>query len=99
MLHTPGLATIHEMTADLPSLSDLWEANNAAEFEFAVRANGDGCWRRSASLRDCTDALVADAWSGVEGFPLKNISCLDHLLLVSGENHGFTSSLICECTE
>ncbi|KAL2195411.1 hypothetical protein P885DRAFT_70512 [Corynascus similis CBS 632.67] len=83
VLHTPGLATIHEMTADLPSLSDLWEANNAAEFEFAVRANGDGCWRRSASLRDCTDALVADAWSGVEGFPLKNISCLDHLLLVS----------------
>ncbi|AEO57307.1 hypothetical protein MYCTH_2303305 [Thermothelomyces thermophilus ATCC 42464] len=81
VFHLPVLSTFHEMTADMPSLPDLWEAKDAAEFRAAIEANGRGCWRRSASLRDCTDALVAESWSGVKGFPLKNLTCLDHLIL------------------
>ncbi|KAL2189182.1 hypothetical protein L209DRAFT_802490 [Thermothelomyces heterothallicus CBS 203.75] len=81
VFHLPVLSTFHEMTADMPSLPNLWEAKDAAEFRAAIEANGRGCWRRSASLRDCTDALVAESWSGVKGFPLKNLTCLDHLIL------------------
>ncbi|KAL2158174.1 hypothetical protein VTH06DRAFT_4742 [Thermothelomyces fergusii] len=81
VFHMPVLSTFHEMTADMPSLPDLWEAKDAAEFRAAIEANGRGCWRRSASLRDCTDALVAESWSGVDGFPLRNLTCLDHLIL------------------
>ncbi|KAK3296384.1 uncharacterized protein B0H64DRAFT_475198 [Chaetomium fimeti] len=81
--HQPGLATIHEMTGDLPSLPDLWEANDATEFKAAIAANGPGCWRRTASLRDCADALMAESWSGSEGFPLKYISLLDLYFLVT----------------
>jgi hypothetical protein len=84
--HQPGLATIHEMTGDLPSLPDLWEVNNATEFEAAIAANGPGCWRRTASLRDCADALMAESWSGPEGFPLKHVSLLDLYFLVTGKN-------------
>ncbi|EAQ88828.1 hypothetical protein CHGG_05447 [Chaetomium globosum CBS 148.51] len=56
--HQPGLATIHEMTGDLPSLPDLWEANNATEFEAAIAANGPNCWRRTASLRDSIQVMI-----------------------------------------
>ncbi|KAK4039508.1 hypothetical protein C8A01DRAFT_16525 [Parachaetomium inaequale] len=78
-----GLATIYEMTADLPALQQLWEANDATEFEAAITANGKDSWRRTASLRDCMDALMADPWPGAEGFPLKYISLLDLHLVIS----------------
>ena len=86
MLHTPGLATIYEMTADMPALQQLWEAKSATEFEAVITAHGKDCWRRTASLRDCMEALMADPWAGAEGFPLKCISLLDLHLLISGEN-------------
>jgi hypothetical protein len=79
------MMTVAEMTCDLPCMEALWEANDAAEFEAVVASKGDGCWRRSASFRDCVDALMADAWSGPDGFPLENPSTYDLYLLISGE--------------
>jgi hypothetical protein len=74
------------MTADLPALQQLWEANDATEFEAAITSSGNDCWRRTASFRDCMDALMADRWPGAERFPLKYISLLDLHLVISGEN-------------
>ncbi|KAL2021720.1 hypothetical protein VTK56DRAFT_6663 [Thermocarpiscus australiensis] len=80
--HLPPLMTVHEMNGDLPCLNELWEANDAAEFEAVVAARGKGCWRRSASLRLCVDALMGDHWSGVEHFPLSHVSIHDLNLLI-----------------
>jgi hypothetical protein len=74
------------MTGDLPALPQLWDANDATEFEAAITANGKDSWRRTACLRDCMDALMADSWPGAEGFPLKYTSLLDLHLVISGEN-------------
>ncbi|KAK3301711.1 uncharacterized protein B0T15DRAFT_544421 [Chaetomium strumarium] len=81
LFHIPGLMTVHEMTGDMPCSTELWEARDAAEFEALVAAKGKGCWRRSASLRDCMDALMAESWSGMCRFPLKDLSPMDlHIL-------------------
>ncbi|KAK4239562.1 hypothetical protein C8A03DRAFT_14041 [Achaetomium macrosporum] len=81
LFHVPGLMTVLEMTGDMPCLTELWEARDAAEFEALVASKGKACWRRSASLRDCMDALMADDWSGIGRFPLKYLSTLDLFIL------------------
>jgi hypothetical protein len=83
--HASGLMTVQEMMGDLPCLEELWEAGSAAEFEAVVSLKGYGSWRRSASLRDCMEALVLDAWSGIDGFPLRHLSPLDLYVFISGE--------------
>lgn len=85
VFHVPALMTVHEMAAEMPSLSELWEANDAAEFETAIAARGEDCWRRSASLRDCMAALMDDSWSGVDGFPLKHLTMPDLYFFISCE--------------
>ncbi len=96
VLHRPGLMTTYEMTGELPGLEELWEANDAAEFEVVVARKGQNCWRRSGSLRDCVDAFMADPWSGVAGFPLKNVTMHDLYICITGEtrllNHHFRYS-------
>jgi hypothetical protein len=77
--------SVYEMTCELPCLEELWEANDAAEFEAAVTRRGPDSWRRSASLRDCMDAFMADPWSGVDGFPLKNPTMHDLYICITGE--------------
>jgi hypothetical protein len=86
LFHIPGLMTVHEMTGDMPCPAELWEARDAAEFEALVAAKGAkrGCWRRSASLRDCMDALMADGWPGISRFPLKALSTMDLYILTFG---------------
>ncbi len=84
--HTPWHMTIHEMTGDVPCLQELWEANNQAEFEAVVALKGRDSWRRSASLRDCMDAFMADTWSGIGGFPLRNVTMLDLHIFISGKS-------------
>lgn len=78
--------TIHEMTGDVPCMQKLWEANNEAEFQAAVALKGRDSWRRSASLRDCMDAFMADPWSGMSGFPLRNVTMLDLHIFISGRS-------------
>jgi hypothetical protein len=78
--------TIHEMTGDVPCLQELWEANNEAEFQAVVALKGRDSWRRSASLRDCMDAFMADPWSGMSGFPLRNVTMLDLHIFISGRS-------------
>jgi hypothetical protein len=85
VFHVPGLMTMHEMVGDMPSLQELWEANDAAEFEAAIAMKGKDCWRRSASLRDCLDALMGDPWSGTDNFPLRHLTMADLYFLISGE--------------
>jgi hypothetical protein len=84
-MHQPSFMMIHEMTGSVPCSRELWEANDAAEFELAISAKGED-WRRSASLRDCMNALMAESWSGVEGFPLKCLSLLDLHLMIYGQS-------------
>ncbi|KAL2131977.1 hypothetical protein VTI74DRAFT_4378 [Chaetomium olivicolor] len=83
MWHMPGMMTVHEMTGDMPSLPELWEANDAAEFEAVMASKGKDCWRRTASLAECMEALMAGSWSGIEGFPLKGLSMLDLFIFIS----------------
>lgn len=87
----PGLLTVYEMTGDMPCMEALWEAGSAEEFEMATANAGNDCWRRSASHRDCMDALMADIWSGVDGFPLKHLSMLDLHLIISGKVPSFST--------
>ncbi|KAL1840381.1 hypothetical protein VTJ49DRAFT_507 [Mycothermus thermophilus] len=83
VFHEPGPMVVYEMTGELPSLPELWEASDAAEFEAIIATRGSGCWRRSASLRDCMDAFMDPAWTGVNGFPLRNLTLLDMFILIS----------------
>jgi hypothetical protein len=82
-MHQPSFMMIQEMTGSVPCSRELWEANDAAKFELAIAAKGGG-WHRSASLRDCMIALMAESWSGVEGFPLKGLLLLDLHIIVYG---------------
>ncbi|KAK4119646.1 hypothetical protein N657DRAFT_706794 [Parathielavia appendiculata] len=82
--HRPCSMTIHELTGSLPCLPELWEANDAVKFESALAAVGEHGWLRSASLRDCVDALMAESWLGAKGFPLRCLSLLDlHLMIAA----------------
>jgi hypothetical protein len=92
VFHAPGLMTVYEMTGQLPCIEELWEANSAAEFDAVIAAKGNDCWRRSASLRDCMDALMGDAWSGVDGFPQRHLSMLDLQIFIFSE---FTLTFHC----
>ncbi len=85
VLHRAGLMTIYEMSGELPGLEELWEANDAAEFEAVVANKGRDCWRRSASVRDCVDAFMADPWSGAAGFPLQKITMYDLYICITGK--------------
>ncbi|KAK4151552.1 hypothetical protein C8A00DRAFT_45267 [Chaetomidium leptoderma] len=68
VFHLPVLMTTDEMTGELPCLQELWEANDATEFEAVVTANGQ---------------RLAASWSGVGGFSLGGITMLDLHLLIS----------------
>ncbi|KAK4141390.1 zinc finger protein zas1 [Dichotomopilus funicola] len=86
VFHVPGCSAIYEMTGDMPSLPALWDAKLADEFHRAVihiRTQQPGCWKRTASLRTCMDALLGENWKGVGGFPLKGLSLLDLHILIS----------------
>ena len=76
---------MHEMVGEMPSLQELWEANDATEFEAAIATKGKDCWRRSASLRDSMDALMGDPWSGTGSFPLRHLTMADLYFIISGE--------------
>lgn len=83
VFNEPGPMVVYEMAGEMPSIPELWEARNPEEFNAVVAAHGNGCWRRTASLRDCMDAFMDPSWSGMEGFPLKNLTLLDMFIMVS----------------
>lgn len=85
MWNVPVLVTIQELTGQMPCLQELWEANDAAEFEAVIASKGEDCWRRPASLRDGVDALMSEGWSGVGRFPLGHLSLLDLQLFMFGK--------------
>jgi hypothetical protein len=85
MWHVPPVLMACEMTGELPCLQELWEANDAVEFDAVIAAKGHDCWKRTPSLRQCVDVLMGDAWPGVERFPLKHLSIPDVQLFLFGK--------------
>ncbi|KAH6612308.1 hypothetical protein B0J18DRAFT_441822 [Chaetomium sp. MPI-SDFR-AT-0129] len=86
VFHVPGCSAIYEMTGDMPSLPGLWDANSTDEFHRAViriHTRQPGCWKRTASLRTCMDALLGETWKGVAEFPLRGLSLSDLHILIS----------------
>lgn len=93
--HLPPLMAASEMTGDMACLEELWEANDAVEFEAVITARGRDCWRRDSSLRECFDALMSESWPGVDRFPIRHVSMLDLQVLILGKIH--TSITVLHC--
>lgn len=79
-----------ELTCDLPSPLELWDAKDAAEYYEAANALGADGSRRICSVKQCTDALMAENWVGMGSFPFQDISGSDLQLLIFGMFSPFT---------
>lgn len=83
MFRVPPLMAISELTGDFPCVPSLWEAECEIEFNTIVAAKGPSVRKRSCSIRQAMEALMADAtWSGIEQFPLHDPTVHDlHFLI------------------
>ncbi|KAL0780264.1 hypothetical protein CaCOL14_004748 [Colletotrichum acutatum] len=86
MFNTPPSMTPAELTCDLPSPLELWDAKDAAEYYEAANALGADGSRRICSVKQCTDALMAENWVGMGSFPFQDISGSDLQLLIFALN-------------
>lgn len=73
--------TMYELRGDFPCLPELWEAKTADDFNAILAARPD-LWKRSSSIRGSVEALLADSWAGIDGFPLRYVTVHDLHLLV-----------------
>lgn len=83
MFRVPPLMAISELTGVFPCVPSLWEAECEIEFNTIVAAKGPSVQKRSCSIRQAMEALMADAtWSGIEQFPLRDPTVHDlHFLI------------------
>ncbi|KAK0738656.1 hypothetical protein B0T18DRAFT_334464 [Schizothecium vesticola] len=83
MFRVPPLMAISELTGDFPCVPSLWEAESEEEFNATVAAKGPSVRKRSCSIRQAMEALMADAtWPSIEQFPLRNPTVHDlHFLI------------------
>ncbi|OHF01917.1 hypothetical protein CORC01_02795 [Colletotrichum orchidophilum] len=86
MSNTPPSMTPAELTCDLPSPLELWDAKDAAEYYDAANALGADGSRRICSVKQCTDALMAESWVGIGSFPFQDINGSDLQLLIYALN-------------
>ncbi|WQF79139.1 Putative zn(2)Cys(6) fungal-type DNA-binding domain, Zinc finger C2H2-type [Colletotrichum destructivum] len=84
MFNSPPLMTPAELTCDLPSPLELWDAKNSTEYFEAAHALGLDGSRRISSVKHCIDALMRDTWSGIGSFPFQDINGLDLQVLIFG---------------
>lgn len=83
MFRVPPLIAISELTGDFPCVPSLWEAECEIEFNTIVAAKGLSVRKRSCSIRQAMEALMADAtWPSIDEFPLRNATVHDlHFLI------------------
>ncbi|KAK1980204.1 hypothetical protein LZ30DRAFT_724011 [Colletotrichum cereale] len=86
MFNCPPTLTPAELTCDLPSPLELWDAKDTAEYFDAARALGLDGSRRISSVKLCLDALMRDTWGGVGSFPFQDINGSDLQLLIFALN-------------
>ncbi|KAK2001059.1 hypothetical protein LX36DRAFT_571038 [Colletotrichum falcatum] len=91
MFNCPPTLTPAELTCDLPSPLELWDAKDAAEYYEKARALGLDGPRRISSVKLCVDALMRETWGGVGSFPFQHINGSDLQLLIFALN-GMTLS-------
>ncbi|KAK1831652.1 hypothetical protein QBC39DRAFT_282552 [Podospora conica] len=83
IFRVPPLMAISELTGDFPCLPSLWEAETEDEFNAIIAAKGPSVRKRSCSIRQAMEALMADAtWPSLDQFPLRNPNVHDlHFLI------------------
>ncbi|KAK2060630.1 hypothetical protein LY76DRAFT_614917 [Colletotrichum caudatum] len=86
MSNCPPTLTPAELTCDLPSSLELWDAKDMAEYFEEARAIGLDGSRRISSVKLCVDALMRETWGGVGSFPFQDINGSDLLLLIFALN-------------
>ncbi|KAK1564230.1 uncharacterized protein LY79DRAFT_530321 [Colletotrichum navitas] len=86
MFNCPLTLTPAELTCDLPSPLELWDAKDTAEYFEKARALGLDGSRRTSSLKLCVNAFMCETWGGLGSFPFQDINGSDLLLLIFALN-------------
>ncbi|GKT58072.1 transcription factor [Colletotrichum tofieldiae] len=84
MFNSPPMITPAELTCDLPSPLELWDAKDSTEYFEAAHALGLDGSRRISSVKLCIDALMRETWGGLGSFPFQDINGSDLQLLIFG---------------
>ncbi|OHW98341.1 transcription factor, partial [Colletotrichum incanum] len=86
MFNSPPMMTPAELTCDLPSPVELWDAKDSTEYFEAAHALGIDGSRRISSVKLCVDALMRETWGGLGSFPFQDINGSDLQLLIFALN-------------